>query len=146
MEIIELNGSVKSDKIGKFFFISLIIIFFESVACYFLMKTPVSEFSQNILKTYIFTVLAATPFYSYLFLFRIVKKKDRIRSVKQMVAFFIFSLAFVNFAFLVDFILINTNRDVEKIPANIFCFFVILVFILIQNILIKSRNNNNKHK
>ncbi|AMW80526.1 hypothetical protein AMD27_16550 (plasmid) [Acinetobacter sp. TGL-Y2] len=143
METIELNGSVKSDKMGKFFLISLIVIFFESVAYYFLMKTPVSEFSQNILKTYIFTVLAATPFYSYLFLFRMVKKKDRIRSIKQIMAFFVFSLAFVNFAFFVDSILIATSRDIEKIPANIFCFLVIIVFIIIQNIFIKSIDNNN---
>ena len=126
----------------RFFGISFLLILIQVVILYAVMKTPVTEFSQNIIKTFIFAFLTISPFYSLLVLYRTIKRKDRILTLKQLFVFVVFSLGFFIFTFVSDYMLVATNRDLDKIPSNIICFIVMLIYMVIQHIFLirKSRN------
>lgn len=143
LDIIKVADKKKGKEV-RFFLVSFLVILLQVVILYAVIKTPVTEFSQNIIKTFIFAIITISPFYSLLILYRTIKSKETIATLKQLFVFVAFSLGFLIFIFVSDYILVATNRDLDKIPSNIFCFIVMLVYIITQHIFIirKYRNLN----
>lgn len=130
--------------VSNFFFISTVLVFAEIIILYMVLKTPVTEFSQNIIKTFIFSALTISPFYALLVLLRVIKKKDRIMTVKQLTVFVLFALGFFIFTFAADSLLIATSLDIDKIFSNIFCFLVMGTYFVLQHIFLVRKNRKNR--
>lgn len=138
---------IKNNKgLGKanFFVVSAILFVIQFVILYVILKTPVTEFSQNIIKTFVFSFLTISPFYAFLVLFRTIKKKERLLTVKQLFVFILFSLGFFIFTFASDSALLALQQDIDKIPSNIFCFLVIVVYLVLQHILLVRKYRKRK--
>lgn len=138
-ESIQLN---KSKVFGKntFFTVSAILMLVQVIILYMVLKTPITEFSQNIIKTFIFSFITISPFYAFLALFRVIKKKDRLMTIKQLVVFVLFALGFFIFNFAADSALVALGLDVDKIPSNIFCFLVMLLYLVLQHVYLVMRH------
>lgn len=119
---------------SKFAVITGAVLFVELLCLYLLMKTPITEFSQNILKTFIFGFLTITPVYAYLVLLRFIRKKERALTAKQLSIFVLFFLGFMLFAFVADSFLVKMGWDIDKIPSNIFCFAAMAVYLILQHV------------
>lgn len=136
---------VKNSKgLGKanFFMVSAVLFVIQFIILYAILKTPVTEFSQNIIKTFVFSFLTISPFYAFLVLFRIIKKKEGLLTIKQMFSFILFSLGFFIFTIASDYALLTLQLDIDKIPSNIFCFLVMVVYLVLQHILLVRKHRN----
>lgn len=143
IEAIPMNGQSAPNK-NKFYIVAAVLIFIQALVLYMIMKTPVTGFSQNIIKTFIFTFLTISPFYSLLVLFRVVKKSERLLTLKQILVFVLFSLGFFIFTFVSDLALVSLDADIEKIPSNVVCFLIIIIYFICQHVFLVRKHRKQK--
>lgn len=128
---------------ANFFMVSAFLFIIQFIILYVILKTPVTEFSQNIIKTFVFSFITISPFYAFLVLFRIIKKKEYLLTIKQLFVFIIFSLGFFIFTFASDYALVALQMDFDKIPSNIFCFLVMVVYLVLQHVLLVRKHRDS---
>jgi uncharacterized BrkB/YihY/UPF0761 family membrane protein len=125
----------------KFILICLLVIFLELILIKLSARTPITEFSQNMLKTSIFTSITILPLYVFVVLYRFLNKKNRYKTLKQIMSFIIFLLGVIAFSFIIDFVLVELDRDLSDIASNAICFSVMIIYLILQHIFIIRKND-----
>ena len=122
-------------KIPKIKYLEIWVLGVEVVLWWFLHRVPTSAFSQNLLKTLTFALIALLPLYLYVLVFRVVKRKSLSLSLRQLVWFVMYLMAMFIFAFGVDAALEATNYEINKIAGNIIAFVSVFIFWLSQRLI-----------
>lgn len=118
--------------------------FWGGVACFviliaLLFSTEfVTSFSQNLVKTTGAVYLCLVLIYSFILLYRFMKKTKLILTLKEILLTIVFLFSVYDVALFADKILVITDRDLDAMPSNIITYSVVFLFIIFQKVLLRG--------
>ena len=130
-----------SKFLGSKFF-GLYLLAFEVFLATVLMRTPITEFSQNLLKTTIFLLLTLSPIYLYILVYRFSKRIGLVLTIYQIAWFLVYAIGLFIISIAVDKVLTMTGYDIHKIAANILALVILITYVIIQHIFVIRRYLN----
>lgn len=125
---------------SKYFKIISVILIVNIITAFTFSTELITSFSQNLVKTTAAVYLCLAVFYSFILLHRFANKTKLILTAKEFLLTFTFLFIIYNCALAIDKLLVVLNRDLEAIPSNIFCYSVIVLFLIFQKILLGQRS------